>query len=44
MRVRHVRNGIELPPLMQDERYDFNYQNVLHFREPKTVMPVGWLV
>ena len=26
MRLRHVRNGIELPTIMEDNNYDFNFQ------------------
>ena len=26
MRLRHVRNGIELPAIMEDNNYDFNFQ------------------
>jgi hypothetical protein len=25
--LRHIRNGIELPPLLKDDHYDFNYQS-----------------
>ncbi len=27
MRVRHVRNGKELPPILKDDSYDFNFQD-----------------
>ena len=26
IRVRHIRNGIELPPILVDDSYDFNFQ------------------
>ena len=31
MRVRHVRDGVELPPIGVDNSYDFNFQE---FRTP----------
>ena len=26
MYVRHVRNGVELPDIIRDDHYDFNFQ------------------
>ena len=26
MRLRHIRNGIELPVILEDNHYDFNFQ------------------
>ena len=26
IRVRHIRDGVELPPIMTDDSYDFNFQ------------------
>eukprot|EP00484_Ammonia_sp_Unknown_P001510 CAMPEP_0197021526 /NCGR_PEP_ID=MMETSP1384-20130603/2418_1 /TAXON_ID=29189 /ORGANISM="Ammonia sp." /LENGTH=642 /DNA_ID=CAMNT_0042449369 /DNA_START=26 /DNA_END=1950 /DNA_ORIENTATION=- len=26
MKLRHIRNNVELPPLLQNDQYDFNYQ------------------
>ena len=26
MRLRHLRDGRELPPILSDESYDFNFQ------------------
>ena len=26
MHVRHVRNGVELPDIIRDDHYDFNFQ------------------
>nr|XP_039270019.1 DBH-like monooxygenase protein 1 homolog [Styela clava] len=31
LRLRHMRNGVELPYLGNDENYDFNYQEARHF-------------
>ncbi|XP_070581118.1 DBH-like monooxygenase protein 1 homolog [Ptychodera flava] len=39
IRVRHIRDGVELPMLAQDEHYDFNYQEFVHFKEEVTVRP-----
>jgi hypothetical protein len=40
MRIRHLRNGVEQPPLAMDNHYDFNYQSLLVFDEPRTVEAV----
>ena len=44
--VRHIRNGIELPPILEDRSYDFDYQNFifLDMDEEVTVLPVSRLI
>jgi hypothetical protein len=42
IRVRHIRNGTELPPLFQDNSYDFNYQSPIVFETPKTLAFVSF--
>ncbi|XP_070581119.1 DBH-like monooxygenase protein 1 homolog [Ptychodera flava] len=37
IRLRHIRDGVELPMLAQDEHYDFNYQEYVHFKEEVTI-------
>ncbi|XP_050715576.1 uncharacterized protein LOC126998176 [Eriocheir sinensis] len=37
--LRHGRDGEELPPVMEDMNYDFNYQNTRILREEVTVLP-----
>jgi hypothetical protein len=39
--VRQVRNGVELPPIVADDHYDFNYQNEMLFNQPVVIMPVS---
>ena len=38
--LRHVRNGIELPPIEQNTHYDFDYQLTNHVT-PRVVLPVS---
>ncbi|CAG0897729.1 unnamed protein product [Darwinula stevensoni] len=44
MRVRVFRNGEELPWLLNDDNYDFNYQQVRVFREHITLYPGDQLI
>ncbi|XP_059175991.1 uncharacterized protein LOC131955763 [Physella acuta] len=37
LRTRHVRNGVELPPLMEDNNYDFNYQETRMLKEERVI-------
>jgi len=39
LRLRQVRNGRELSPVLQDNDYDFNFQNAIVFAKPVTIMP-----
>ena len=38
--LRHVRRGVELPPIDQNLFYDFDYQQVNHIT-PRVVLPVS---
>ena len=38
--LRHVRNGMELPPIDQNLFYDFDYQLTNHIT-PRVVLPVS---
>ena len=38
--VRHVRNGVELPPIDQNLYYDFDYQLTNHIT-PRIIKPVS---
>ena len=38
--LRHVRNGVEMPPLDKNLFYDFNFQLINHVT-PRTVLPVS---
>ncbi|XP_059175988.1 DBH-like monooxygenase protein 1 [Physella acuta] len=37
IRTRHFRNGVELPPIMEDNSYDFNYQETRMLKEERVV-------
>ncbi|CAL1540452.1 unnamed protein product [Lymnaea stagnalis] len=37
LRTRHFRNGIELSPLLEDNNYDFNYQEMRVLKEERTI-------
>ncbi|XP_064596675.1 DBH-like monooxygenase protein 1 homolog [Liolophura sinensis] len=39
MRVRHFRQGAELPVLSEDNNYDFNYQDTRMMREEVKILP-----
>ncbi len=38
MRIRHFRDGVELPWLAKDDNYDTNYQMNRMMRKPITIM------
>ena len=38
MRVRHFRNGEEIEPIMVDDHYDFNFQNIKSLPENTTIL------
>ena len=40
VRLRHVRDGVELQPVVKDMTYDFNYQNAIMLDEEVTIMAV----
>jgi hypothetical protein len=40
LRVRHIRDGVELQPILQDNYYDFNYQSPLMREHPIAVIAV----
>uniref|UniRef100_A0A6A7G1R7 MOXD1 homolog 2-like n=2 Tax=Hirondellea gigas TaxID=1518452 RepID=A0A6A7G1R7_9CRUS len=39
VKIRHLRNGIELDPIAQDKNYDYNYLEYRLMKTPTTVMP-----
>ncbi|KAG8192031.1 hypothetical protein JTE90_025297 [Oedothorax gibbosus] len=39
LKARHFRNGIELPPLGEDNNYDFNYQEYRYFPKEVKFLP-----
>jgi hypothetical protein len=38
--TRHYSNGTELPPLITDENYDFNFQQTRSFPKEVPMLPV----
>ncbi|XP_077980386.1 DBH-like monooxygenase protein 1 [Glandiceps talaboti] len=39
IRVRHIRDGVELPNILVDNHYDFNYQEMRTLREEVIIQP-----
>jgi len=39
MKLRHIRNNVELPPLIQNDQYDFNYQQWITFPNDVKLLP-----
>lgn len=44
LKLRHVRGGKELPPLAQDDHYDFNYQQSRTLSQATTILPGDGLI
>jgi hypothetical protein len=44
MKLRHIRDGVELEPLGYNEHYDFNFQQITMFPEEVTLLPGDQLV
>lgn len=42
--LRHIRDGKELPPIAEDNNYDFSYQQYRFLREEVTVLPGDELI
>jgi len=38
--TRHYRNGTELPPIITEPNYDFNFQEIRKLPQERTVYPV----
>nr|XP_039269063.1 DBH-like monooxygenase protein 1 homolog [Styela clava]XP_039269064.1 DBH-like monooxygenase protein 1 homolog [Styela clava] len=43
LRLRHIRDGVELPYLGNDENYDFNYQEARYFNPGVTIKSTDYL-
>jgi hypothetical protein len=39
VRLLHYRNGIQLPNILSDEHFDFNYQDYKHVDKPTVILP-----
>ncbi|XP_076272907.1 MOXD1 homolog 1 [Rhynchophorus ferrugineus] len=44
LKLRHIRAGKELPPLAQDDHYDFNYQQSRALSQDTTILPGDGLI
>ena len=44
LRLRHIRNGQELPRVAEDDHYDFNYQQARVLPQEVSVLPGDELV
>ncbi|KAF2361340.1 Copper type II ascorbate-dependent monooxygenase C-terminal [Trinorchestia longiramus] len=44
VRLRHIRNGVELDPIAQDMNYDYSYLEYRLMKEPRTVLPGDHLI
>lgn len=44
MKLRHVRDGIELERIVEDDNYDFNYQQVRQLANETVVLPGDYMI
>lgn len=44
MKLRHVRDGVELDRVVEDDNYDFNYQQVRQLENETTILPGDYLI
>ncbi len=44
MKLRHVRDGIELDRIVEDDNYDFNYQEVRQLSNETVVLPGDYMI
>ncbi|KAI5712495.1 hypothetical protein M8J75_008771 [Diaphorina citri] len=44
IKLRQIRHGRELPPIVQDDQYDFNYQQVRRLPSEVTIYPGDQLI
>lgn len=44
MKLRHVRNGVELDRIVEDDTYDYNYQQVRQLENETTLLPGDYLI
>uniref|UniRef100_A0A2P2IGG7 DBH-like monooxygenase protein 1 n=2 Tax=Hirondellea gigas TaxID=1518452 RepID=A0A2P2IGG7_9CRUS len=39
IKLQHIRDGKELPPILEDEHYDFNYQQERFMKQERLILP-----
>lgn len=44
MKLRHVRDGMELDRIVEDDNYDFNYQQVRQLSNETVVLPGDYMI
>ena len=44
MKLRHIRNGKELNRIIEDDNYDFNYQQVRQLENETTILPGDYII
>ncbi|XP_078655821.1 DBH-like monooxygenase protein 1 homolog isoform X2 [Branchiostoma floridae x Branchiostoma belcheri] len=44
IRARHFRRGVELPPIAEDETYDFNFQQTRYLHHPVEIRKGDYIV
>lgn len=44
MKLRHIRNGIELNRIVEDDNYDFNYQQVRQLENETNILPGDYII
>lgn len=44
IKLRHIRNGVELPALAEDNHYDFNYQQSKMLKHEVKLLPGDELI
>lgn len=44
MKLRHIRNGIELDRIVEDDNYDYNYQQVRQLEKEVTILPGDYII
>jgi hypothetical protein len=44
MKLRHVRDGMELERIVEDENYDHNFQQIRQLENETTILPGDYLI
>lgn len=44
MKLRHVRDGVELDRIVEDDNYDYNYQQVRQLENETNILPGDYLI
>lgn len=44
MKLRHVRDGVELERIVEDDNYDYNFQQVRQLENETTVLPGDYMI